>query len=93
MRARISASPARRPARKRRAKLVEQPAQLVDLHGTELNQQRPHPMQRQHGLLILRLRRYRAHSCLLHRRPNRPRIRGIGLVGLHKRANELRMQQ
>ena len=50
-------------------------------------------MQAQHGLLILRLRRYRPHSRLLHGRPNRARICRVGLVRLDEWANELRMQQ
>ena len=50
-------------------------------------------MQAQHGLLLLRLRRHRPHSRLLHGRPDGARIRRIGLVGLHEGANELRMQQ
>ena len=50
-------------------------------------------MQAQHGLLIFRLRRYCAHSRLLHRRPNCARVGCIGLVRLHEGANELRMEE
>lgn len=66
---------------------------MVHLHRAEFEQERTHPMKTQHRLLFLRLHRDRAHPGLMHSSPDRTRIRGIGLVCLHKGPNELRMQQ
>lgn len=50
-------------------------------------------MQAQHRLLVFALCGDRAHVGLLNCRPDRSRVRGVGLVGLHERADELGMQQ
>jgi hypothetical protein len=44
-------------------------------------------------LLVFGLSRHRPHFRLLHRRPDCPCVRRIGLVRLHKGANKLRMQE
>ena len=47
----------------------------------------------QHGLLLCTLGCDGTHFGLLHRRPDRARVSCVSLVGLHKRANEFRVQQ
>jgi len=50
-------------------------------------------MQGQDGLLGLGLRRDEASVRLLRRRPDGPRVGGIGLVAQHERPHALRVQQ
>jgi hypothetical protein len=63
------------------------------LHGAKLHQQCADAVHPEHRLLILRLGCDRTHAWLVHCGPDRPGVRRIGLVRLHKRTNELRMQQ
>ncbi|MCP2092036.1 UNVERIFIED_ORG: hypothetical protein J2Y81_008142 [Paraburkholderia sediminicola] len=78
---------------KRYAEFIQQPPELIDLHGPELGEQRSHAMQTEHGLLILRLGRHRAHARPLHCCPDRTGVRGVGFVCLYERPDKLGMQQ
>ena len=93
MRARISASPATRPARNVAPNSYSNPRNWFTCMVRNLTSNDAHPVQSEHRLLIFGLRRHGAHLRLLHRRPDRPRVGRIGLVRLHKGSNELRMQQ
>jgi len=53
---------------------------------------RPHTVQLQHRLLLLALQRDKTHSGTLRGFPDRLGIRGIGLVPLDKRSDELRLK-
>jgi hypothetical protein len=75
------------------AELVEQSPQLVGLHDAHLHELSAQAMQRQHDLLSLALDRNEPHAGLAARRPDRLRIRSVGLVPTHERPDHLRRQQ
>ena len=75
------------------SEFIQQSPQGVGLHDPELQQLGAQSMQGQDGLLGLGLRRDEASVRLLRRRPDGPRVGGIGLVAQHERPHALRVQQ
>lgn len=73
--------------------LVKYGADLVDLRGARLHQQVTHIVKRHDALLLLALDGHEPHARSLRRFPDRRRISGIGLVGLHERPDEFRCDE
>jgi hypothetical protein len=73
--------------------LVEQSAQGIGLHDAKLHQLRAQPVQGKNRLLLLAFDGDQSRFRLLDRRPDRPRIDCIGLVGAHEWAHRLGCQQ
>ena len=78
------------PLRHHLAVLGQQPAQTVDLRGTELHELLAHAMQRQNCLLFLALDRNRPDARLLHCRPDRAGVVRIVLVAADEGPHHLR---
>lgn len=76
-----------------RSEFVQRSTQPIHLHGTEFDQERSHPVQAEHRLLVFRLCHHRAHSRLIGCHPDRPSARRIGLVGLNERPNKFCVRQ
>lgn len=82
-----------RSLRHHQSEFAQQAANLMGLRGSGLHQPLPHPVQRQHRLLINGLERHEAHGGPDHRLADRFGIGRIVLVGLAVRLDELRRHQ